>query len=141
MILAIASGVVSMWAADDTLQGLKARAAASAGSERAKLFMEVAQREVEVANQRFELGQVELAQKTVAEAVESAQEACTASIESRKRMKKTEIAARLLARRLSAIARTLALDDRPQVESAVERLEEMRRKILNEMFAKKKKKD
>ncbi|MGH9579469.1 MAG: hypothetical protein ACRD2R_00630, partial [Terriglobales bacterium] len=124
LLAAVFGGAMCLMASEETLVELKERAAAARGSDRAKLFMEAARKQIEVANQYYGEGSLQAAQEAVAQAVQSADQACTAARESRKRMKKTEIEARKLSRRLAEIGRTLALADRPQVEAAVDHLEE-----------------
>ena len=118
----------------DTLDELKARAEAASGGDRAKLCAQMAQEEVELANQHFTDGNVEMGHAAVQDAVAYAEKARDAAIGSRKHLKKTELSIGKTARRLSDISRTLALDDRPIVEQAVKRLEHIQDQLLDAMF-------
>lgn len=118
----------------DTLDELKAKAEAASGGDRAKLCAQMAQAEVELANQHFTDGEVEKGHAAVRDAVAYAAKARDAAIASRKQVKKTEIAIGKTARRLSDISKTLALDDRPAVEQAVKELEHIQDQLLDAMF-------
>ena len=118
----------------ETLEQLKAKAAASSGGEQALLCARVAREEVELANQHFTDGKVEEGHAAVRDAVAYAAKARDAACNSRKKVKQTELAIGKTARRLSDISRTLALDDRPTVEQAVKELERIQDQLLDAMF-------
>ena len=118
----------------ESLEKLRERAEAAKGGDRAKLFMQAAERGVEEANHNFESGSVEQGQGQIKQAVSDADEATDAARTSGKRLKKTELDLRKLVRRLSDIERTLSVDDRPPVHEAVERLQELDRALLDRMF-------
>lgn len=124
----------------DALDELKAKAEAASGGGRAKLYAQVAQEEVELANQHFTDGNVEKGQAAVRDAVVYAEKARDAAVASRKQLKKTEISIGKTARRLSDISRTLAIDDRPTVEQAVKELEHIQDQLLDAMFSEGKRK-
>lgn len=115
---------------------LKARAEAATGDAAAELYAELVRRLIEVANDQFAQGEPGKGHQSVKEAVAAAEKARAAALGSTSRkVKKTEIALRKAARRLDEIRRTLALDDRPPLEEAVNRIEQLRLQILNQMFA------
>ena len=118
---------------------LLAQAEAAQGKKRAELFMEVAEERVNQAGRLFEEGKIEEAQAAVKAAVAASQEASDAAIKSHRRLKQTEISVRRLARRLTEIAATLTFEDREAVKVHVEKLEAIRRELLDAMFEKKKK--
>ena len=120
--------------AGETLEELKAKAAAASGGEQAVLYTRVAREEVELANQRFTDGNVDQGHAAVREAVGYAEKARDAARTSRKKLKQTEMAIRKTARRLNDIGKTLALDDRPAVEQAVKELERIQDQLLEAMF-------
>jgi hypothetical protein len=118
----------------ETLEELKAKAADASGGEQARLCVQVAQEEVELANQHFSDGNVDQGHATVREAVAYAGKARDAALSSRKRMKQTELSIGRTARRLSDISKTLAIDDRPAVEQAVKELQHIQDELLDAIF-------
>ena len=121
-------------AASEPLPALKARADAAHGGEQAKLCLEYAHRILEDANALFTSGDVEKAQHEVDEVVEYGRKAADAASSSGKHLKQTEIDLRKLSKRLHDIAATLAVEDRPPLQKAVEDLEQIRSDLLARMF-------
>ena len=121
--------------AGETLAELKARAAAASGGDQAKLCAQVAQEDVELANQRFTDGDVDQGHAAVRDAVTYAEKARDAARTSKKKLKQTEIAIGKAARRLNDISKTLAIDDRPAVEQAVKELQHIQDQLLDAMFS------
>jgi hypothetical protein len=126
--------------ADEPLEQLKAKAAASSGGEQAVLCAQVAREEVELADRHFIDGNVEQGQAAVREAVTYAEKARDSARDSRKKLKQTEMSIGRTARRLSDIGKTLAVDDRPAVEQAVKELEQIQDALLEALFGREKKK-
>lgn len=125
--------------ADEPLEELKAKAAASSGGEQAVLYARVAREEVELANQHFTDGNVNQGHAAVREAVAYAEKAGDAARGSKKKLKQTEMSLRRTARRLSDIGKTLAVDDRPAVEQAVKEFQHIEDQLLEAMFGGEKK--
>lgn len=120
----------------ETVAELKARAEQAHGGELAKLYLEIAQRELEEADAFFTKGEVEKAQGEVQDVVEFARKAATTASSSGKRLKQTEIGLRGLSKRMHDIGDTLAFDDRAPLKTGVEQIEQARSDLLNRMFAK-----
>ncbi len=114
---------------------MKAEAEKAQGGQQARLYAELAEQLVDVANQQFTNGSVTQAQATVQDVLACATKAHDASISSHNRLKETEIAFRKTKRHLDALKRTLAADDRPPLEDVVKKLEKFQQDLLNEMFA------
>jgi hypothetical protein len=125
--------------ADQPLEQLKAKAAASSGGEQAVLWAQVAREEVELADRHFIDGNVEEGQAAVRAAVSYAEKARDSARNSKKKLKQTEMSIRRTARRLSDIGKTLAVDDRPAVEQAVKELQQIQDALLEALFGKEKK--
>ncbi|MGH9554326.1 MAG: hypothetical protein ACRD2Y_00755 [Terriglobales bacterium] len=118
---------------------LQAQAEAAQGKKRAELFMEMAKQRLDQASRLFNEGKTEEAHEAVKKAVAASQEASDAARKSHKRLKQTEISVRQVARRLADLSNTLEFEDREAIKASVEKLEEIRRQLLEEMFGKKKK--
>lgn len=118
---------------------LQAQAEAAQGKKRAELFMDVAGQRLDQASRLFGEGKTEEAHEAVKKSVAASQEASDTARKSHKRLKQTEIEVRQIARRLTDLSNTLAFEDREAIKPSVEKLEEIRRQLLDEMFGKKKK--
>jgi hypothetical protein len=122
-------------AADDrNVDQLKAEAERP-GPDQAKACAEVAERLVSVADKLFTDGESVKAQAAVQEILQYAQRARDLAIRNRKKMKETEIHLRRSRRALDDMRRTLAAEDRPQVEAVEKKLEQFGEDILEAMFA------
>ena len=103
---------LAAYAAQKSIDQMKAEAEKAEGGHQAKLCAELAQLLVPIADQQFTEGNVVEAQKTVQEILSYATKARDVSIKSRNKMKETEIGLRTTQRKLEALKRTLAADDR-----------------------------
>ena len=121
-------------AATDSLPELKTRADAAHGGEQAKLCLEYAHRILEDANEQYTSGDVEKGEAEVAESVTYANKAANAASSSGKHLKETEINLRKLSKRLHDIGETLAVEDRPPLQKAVDDVEQIRSQLLARMF-------
>jgi hypothetical protein len=120
--------------ADQSLDALKARAESARPNEKGRMFAMVARREVNEADRFYTDGDIGNAKKAVDEVVLYAGRAAEAAGKSGKHLKDTEILLRQTARRLDEVRKTLNFEDRPDVEAAVKQVENIRQKLLNQMF-------
>ena len=120
---------------------LKAEAEKADSGQQAKLYAEVAERLVEVADQQFTNGNAINGHATVQEILQYATKAHDSAISTRKKMKETEIHLRNTQRLLESLKRTLAAEDRPALEELEKKLAQFRQDILDTMFAPKPKKE
>jgi hypothetical protein len=121
-------------AEDKTLEQLKAQAD-RAEDDQAKLCAQLAERLVSLADKQFNDGESVKGHATVQEILEYATRAHDLAIKNRKKMKETEIHLRRCRRALENMRRTLAAEDRPQVEAVEKKLEQFGQEILEAMFA------
>lgn len=117
------------------LEKLKAKAEGMKDHDRGKIYSEIARELTEQANRQFTEGQPEAALESIKLVLEFAEKASNAAKLKNKKTKDTEINLRKTARRLEEVERTLALEDRPPVQAAVEKLDEIRKELL-EFFLK-----
>jgi hypothetical protein len=120
----------------ETIDALKARAATARDKEQVELLTKVAERQLQSADKAYNDGDVQQAQAALNDVSDYGVKAAQASAESGKKMKHTEIALRKISTRLESIRKTLSVDDRPAVASAIEKLEQARTELLNRMFRK-----
>ena len=139
LMVALCFTAFTSLAAQQAPPDLQAQAEAAEGKKRAELFMEVSEQRLAQASRLFGEGKPEEAHEVVKKAVVASEQAGEAARKSHKRLKQTEISVRQLARRLTDLAATLPFDDREAIKPSVLKLEDIRRQLLDEMFAKKKK--
>ncbi len=128
-------------AKDETLDDLKARFASARPGDRADLAIRIAQYQLRIADKYYSDGRADQARAAVEDIVSYAEKARDTVTQTRKRLKDVEINVRKIADKLRDIKRTLAFEDQPPVQQAIDRLEDIRTTLLKEMFAKDKGKD
>jgi hypothetical protein len=121
---------------NETLQQLVARAETAKPQERASLYLEAAQRQLNSADQLYTEGKVDQAQSAVEDVVKFCNNAAQATTQTHKKLTSTEIAIRKMSQKLREIKRTLSFDDQPAVQDAADKLEKLRSDLLATMFQK-----
>lgn len=119
----------------ETLDELKAKLASAPLPDQPKLCLEIARRQFAAMDKAYQAGQIAQAQALLRDVVGYAKQAGEAALKSRKHVKKTEIGVRKMSRRLQDLRITLDVDNRPPVQDAINRLEEIRSQLLNKMFS------
>lgn len=114
---------------------LKSKVERMKDHDRGKIYSEIARELTEQANREFTDGQPDKALASVKLVLEYAEKASAAAKIKNKKTKDTEINLRKTARRLEEVEKTLALEDRPPVKAAVEKVDEIRKELL-EFFLK-----
>lgn len=125
-------------ATDKSVLELAHEAQAAPIKEQPKLYIQMARDQLEVADKSYSAGNPESAKAAVDDVVEYSGKATDASIQSGSKLKDTEIRIRKMTDKLRDIKRNLNIDDQPTVQSAMNKLEDMRSKLLAKMFEKKK---
>jgi polyhydroxyalkanoate synthesis regulator phasin len=120
----------------ETLQELMARADSARVEDRPALCVEVAERQLKLADELYTAGKPDEARTAVKDVVSYSEKAHDAAIESGKKVKNTEIAFRKMAAKLRDIKRSLNFDDQAPVQTAADRLESLRTELLSHMFGK-----
>lgn len=138
-VLLLASSICFAWR-DDSLQEAKTRADASRLEDQPSTCMDVARKQLKAASDFYDGGDYEKARAAIADIVSYSAKAADASDKTGKRLKDTEIALRKVAEKLREIKRTLDFDEQSTLESAIDKLEQLRTGLLSRMFAKGKKK-
>jgi polyhydroxyalkanoate synthesis regulator phasin len=130
LLLAVAAG-----GQEKTVEQLKAEAEHVEIGQQGRLYAQIAERLVSVADKQFTDGESVKAHATVQEILQYAGKAHDLVIKTRKKMKETEKDLRQCKRRLENMRRTLAAEDRPAVEAVEKQLEQLTEDILEAMFA------
>jgi hypothetical protein len=136
--LFLALAAVGLAKEKETLEQLKARAARAKPQDQPRLFMAVAERQVEAADKLYTDGDSDKGKAAIEDATSYAEKAGQAAITTGKDLKHTEIAVRKLSDRMQGIWHSLAVDDRPPLKAATERLDKLDSQLLDRMFKGKK---
>ncbi len=136
--LFLALAAVGLAKEKETLEQLKARAEQAKPQDQPKLFMQVAERQVETADKLYSDGDSDKGKAAIEDATSYAEKASQAAIATGKELKRTEIAVRKLSDRMQGISHSLAVDDRPPLKAATDRLEKLDSLLLDRMFKGKK---
>ena len=118
-----------------TVDQLKAEAEHASPDQQGRLYAELADKLVAVADKQFTDGESVKGHATVQEILEYATKAHDLVIESRKKMKETEKSLRACDRNLENMKRTLAAEDRPKVEAVEKQVAKLTEEVLESMFA------
>ena len=118
-----------------TVDQLKTEAEHAAPDQQGRLYAEIADKLVSVADQQFTGGESIKGHATVQEILQYGAKARDLAIQTRKKMKETEKSLRACRRRLENMRRTLAAEDRPKVEAVEKQLEKLTEDVLESMFA------
>jgi hypothetical protein len=114
---------------------LKTEAEHASPDQQGRLYAEIAEKLVAVADKQFTDGESVKGHAIVQEILQYATKAHDLAIETRKKMKETEKSLRECHRRLENMKRTLAAEDRPAVEAVEKQLEKFTEDVLEAMFA------
>jgi len=119
----------------ETIDQLKTRAAAADKHKQAELYVDLADRQLEAANEQYNTN-VDQARALFLDSAQSAELASQASLDANHKLKQTEIRLRELSHRMNDVRRTWAFEDRAPIDSAIQRVEAARNKLLDRMFQK-----
>jgi polyhydroxyalkanoate synthesis regulator phasin len=134
-IIIMLSLALAASAEQKTVDQLKAEAEHASPDQQGRLYAEIADKLVAVADKQFTDGESVKGHATVQEILQYATKAHDLVIETRKKMKDTEKSLRECHRRLDNMKRTLAAEDRPKVEAVEKQLAKLTEDVLESMFA------
>jgi len=138
-IVVFTIAVVASAAKDEAVEVLKSKVESTPVQDQAPLCVRIAQLQLRNVDTLYTEGHVEQARDALHDIVVYSAKARDTAKTSRKHLKRVEIDVRKMAEKLADIKRTLAFDDQPPVEEAIQRLQEIRTTLLEEMFKKEKK--
>jgi polyhydroxyalkanoate synthesis regulator phasin len=126
---------VRLFAGEEPLEKLIARAEAG-GDKQAELYVDVARRYAEQANQHLGSGDFMKTRDDIQSVLSYAEKARATVGRSEGRIKQTELKMHKLQRRLGELARAADVDDRPPITAAAEHVQELRSELLDLLFRK-----
>jgi len=133
MLAAIASATPH---AEPTVEELKAKVSSANTGEKAKLCMQIAEKQLGETAKLYASDDVEKAQTALSDVVTFSELARDYSIQSRKHEKQIEISVRAMTRKLNDLMHSLSHTDQEPVKNALQRLERVRDDLLTAMFPK-----
>lgn len=136
MVVLLAVSLAAFASKELTVEELAARAEAASPGDRPPLYIEIATRQLKLADDLYTQGKVDEARAAVQDVVTYSTKAHDAAIESNKKVKNTELAVRHMAHRLHDLKHTLNFEDQAPVQSAVDRLQNLADDLLSHMFGK-----
>jgi hypothetical protein len=116
------------------IENLKAAVEKAPRGQQGKLYAELAERLVNVANQQFTDGKSTEAQATVQEVLQCSIKAHDLALSTRKNRKEIEISLRQTQRHLEDMKHSLAAEDRPPVDAVEKKLGDLRQELLDALF-------
>ena len=136
LIAALVAGfaVAAIAAKEPTIEELKARLDSTAIGDRPRLCLQIAERQLDTATKSFAADQSDKPKAALTDVVAFSELARDYAIQSHKHQKQTEIAVRKMTRHLNDLKHTVAHDDQPAVQDAIDRLQRVRDDLLVAMF-------
>jgi len=104
-------------------------------AHQAKLYAELGERLVDVADQQFNGSESVAGLATIQEIDQNSVKARDLSVSTKSNRKEVEVIFRKTQRHLEALKHTLAAEDRPAVDAVEKKLADMRQELLDSMFA------
>ena len=119
-----------------TVEELKARVSAANVGEKAKICLEIAEKQLNAADKQFTADDVEKAQTSLTDVVAFSELARDYSVQSHKHQKQTEIAIRSMTRKLNDLLHVVGREEQGPLKEAIKHLERVRDDLLSAMFPK-----
>jgi hypothetical protein len=123
----------------ETLPEMIARAEAAPLKDQPDLYVKIAKRRLKDADELYRANKPDEARAAVEDVARYCEKAADAADRSENRLKKTEIEIRKMADKLGDIKRTVDFENQAPIQAAADHLQDLRTKLLNRMFGKKKK--
>jgi hypothetical protein len=119
-----------------TVEELKARVSSANVGDKAKICVEIAEKQLNAADRLYTADDLEKARLSLTDVVSYSELARDYSIESRKHQKQTEIAIRTMTRKLNDLLHVLGGEEQGPIKDAISHLEHARDDLLAAMFPK-----
>jgi hypothetical protein len=121
---------------EPTVDELKARLSSLSVGDRPHLCVQIAKKQLAEADKLYVAGDVEKGQAALTDVVAYSELARDYAIQSHKYQKQSEIAVRVMTRKLTEIVHSLGHDDQAPVQDAINRMQRVRDDLLKAMFPK-----
>jgi hypothetical protein len=121
---------------EPTVDELKARLSSLSVGDRPHLCVQIAKKQLAEADKFYVAADVEKGQAALTDVVAYSELARDYAIQSHKYQKQSEIAVRVMTRKLTEIVHSLGHDDQAPVQDAINRMQRVRDDLLKSMFPK-----
>jgi hypothetical protein len=121
---------------EPTVDELKARLSSLSIGDRPHLCVQIAKKQLAEADKFYVAADVEKGQAALTDVVAYSELARDYAIQSHKYQKQSEIAVRVMTRKLTEILHSLGHDDQAPVQDAINRMQRVRDDLLKSMFPK-----
>jgi hypothetical protein len=135
LILLLAAGWV-LARTDPTVDELKARVSSANVADKAKICLEIAEKQLNETDKEYTADNIDRAQKSLVDVVSYSELARDYSIQSHKHQKQTEIAIRSMTRKLNDLLHVVGREEQDPLKEAISHLERVRDDLLTAMFPK-----
>jgi len=121
---------------EPTVEELKARVSSANVGDKAKICVEIAEKQLNAADKLYTADDIEKARLSLTDVVSYSELARDYSIQSRRHQKQTEIAIRSMTRKLNDLLHVLGGEEQGPIKDAISHLERARDDLLAAMFPK-----
>jgi hypothetical protein len=121
---------------EPTVEELKARVSAANVAEKAKICLEIAEKQLNETDKEYTADNIDKAQTSLVDVVSYSELARDYSIQSHKHQKQTEIAIRSMTRKLNDLLHVVGREEQGPLKDAISHLERVRDDLLVAMFPK-----
>jgi hypothetical protein len=121
---------------EPTVEELKARVSSANVADKAKICVEIAEKQLTAADKLYAADEMEKAQSSLTDVVAFSELARDYSIQSHKHQKQTEIAIRTMTRKLNELLHVVGREEQGPLRDAIKHLERVRDDLLAAMFPK-----
>ena len=135
-VLGAALAAHALPTADPSVEAMKARVPTIGIGDRPHLCVQIAERELADVDKLYTAADIQHAQTELTDVVTYSEMARDYSIQSHKYQKQTEIAVRVMTRKLTEVLHVLAHDEQAPVREAITRMQRVRDDLLAAMFKK-----
>jgi len=137
LLLAIVlAGSLANARTEPTVEELKARISSANVADKAKICVEIAEKQLTAADKLYAADDMEKAQSSLTDVVAFSELARDYSLQSHKHQKQTEIAIRTMTRKLNDLLHVVGREEQGPVKEAIKHLERVRDDLLAAMFPK-----
>ncbi|MBZ5683934.1 MAG: hypothetical protein LAP86_02760 [Acidobacteriia bacterium] len=136
LLAIVLAGSTATARTEPTVEELKARVSAANVGDKAKICLEIAEKQLNAANKQYTADDIEKAQTSLTDVVAFSELARDYSLQSHKHQKRTEIAIRSMTRKLNDLLHVVGREEQGPLKEAIKHLERVRDDLLAAMFPK-----
>lgn len=136
LLILVLAAALALARTEPTVEELKARVSAANVGDKAKICLEIAEKQLTETDKEYTADNIEKAQTSLVDVVAYSELARDYSIQSHKHQKQTEIAMRSMTRKLNDLLHVVVREEQGPLKDAISHLERVRDDLLVAMFPK-----